>query len=476
MKRRAIVSTLAAAAAVACSGTHGSGGFGLDGGGGGSTGPTTQPASSASTTLGGGSSSAMTLAGGDSGASSSLPYDAGPCPYTSGTVDHDGDGWSPADGDCNDCNKYINPGAYDIPGNHIDEDCDGKPDDEPVGCDSALTSVATTNGADGAQAMDLCRTTTSAAALPMKTWGVISAAYVLPDNSPSPTRTGIDDAPCSYSEENFQLGFGILGPTFGAMNKTQQGEHMLGLSSGTARQPTDPGYQPVWGFDKCYTSAAPRGFPGQTPACGGVFFGPPHDGAALQVVLRVPTNALTMSFDSNFFSYEFPEYVCSSYNDTFVVIMLPSPAGEPSTANDNIAFDSKGNIISINAGFLVVCDPTTRAGSQGMGSMAGRYSYACPEGAAKLEGTGFGSDSPATPKGFFVPTPQENHASTDWLTTTVSVAALAGQQITLLFAVWDSSDGLLDTTVLIDNVTWTFATEPNQVPPTMTPPPMTLPK
>ena len=380
---------------------------------------------------------------GTSDASVTTSPDAGGeyCTSTSGTADNDGDGWSPADGDCNDCNKFINPGAYDIPADGIDEDCDGKVDDEPTGCDSTLTSLSTTAGEDGAKAMDLCRTTTETAALPQKTWGVISANYMLPDQT-------------TTSSANYPLGFGILGPSFGKSNPTQQGVRMLGLSSGTARQPTDTGYQDVSGFDKGYTSAAPTGFPGQTPACPSITFGKPHDGAALSVVVRVPTNALTMSFDSNFFSYEFPDFVCSEYNDTYVVIMTPAPAGEPATANDNIAFDSKGNIISVNAGFLQVCDTSV--------APAG---YTCPEGPAKLIGTGFGIDT----------TMDENHASSDWLTTTVSVAALAGKDATLLFAIWDSSDGVLDSTVLVDNVHWTFATLPNTPPPPVVPP-VTQPK
>jgi hypothetical protein len=165
-----------------------------------------------------------------------------------------------------------------------------------------------------------------------------------------------------------------------------------------------------------------------------------------------------MSFDSNFFSSEFPEYVCSPYNDTYVVIMTPSPSGEPASANDNIAFDSKGNVISVNAGFLTVCDP---------GTMAGNTTYPCPEGPGKLGGTGFAQADAPDP---------EDHAATDWLTTTVSVASLAGQQITLLFAIWDSSDGYLDSTVLIDNVHWTFATSPDTKVPVDAGSPMTIPK
>ena len=40
-----------------------------------------------------------------------------PCSVGDPNVDSDGDGYTGADGDCNDCSAQMNPGAYDFYGN-----------------------------------------------------------------------------------------------------------------------------------------------------------------------------------------------------------------------------------------------------------------------------------------------------------------------------------------------------------------------
>lgn len=46
-----------------------------------------------------------------------------------GDVDNDGDGWTVADGDCNDDDPSIRPGEHERPGDGVDNDCDGEVDE-----------------------------------------------------------------------------------------------------------------------------------------------------------------------------------------------------------------------------------------------------------------------------------------------------------------------------------------------------------
>ena len=302
-----------------------------------------------------------------------------------------------------------------MPANGIDEDCNGTPDDEPVKCDTGL-ALGSADPFDGARAVDLCRKTTADATGKSKTWGVIEATYVKPDGSP----------------ETLGTSHGILS-AFG-VNAAREGERMLGLSTGTARQPTDPQYQSVAGYDKHYTSGTPAGYPREAQACPGVVTGAAHDGAGLRLKIRVPTNAKSFSFNENFFTFEFPLFICSEFNDYFVAILEPKVA---TLADGNIAFDQQNNPISVNNSLLQVCTPQT----------AGKKAFPCPLGGGSLAGTGF-EGRPGLEE-------DPPHAATGWLKTTAPV--IPGTVITLLFTTWDSGDGVLDSSTLVDNFQWSVS-------------------
>jgi hypothetical protein len=86
--------------------------------------------------------------------------------------------------------------------------------------------------------------------------------------------------------------------------------------------------------------------------------------------------------------------------------------------------DALGDPAGINSPSLLrACTPGVYQG----------INFACPLGTASLAGTGF-----------------DGKSSTGWLRTTVPVTG--GTDITLRVAIWDSGDGILDSTVLLDEL------------------------
>ncbi len=236
------------------------------------------------------------------------PEEPGPIPCDATADDADGDGFTVVQGDCDDCDKQVNPGAYDVEGNGVDEDCSGAKDDEPTGCDIDLALDAM-NPKDAIKALGICRSQAE------NSWGALSAAWVFPDGTTGSTLEG-----CPIGAPPHPLSHGIL-PAFGDHVRPLEGRSMVAMSSGVARsgryelgQAWEPAYgtSPTGGL-MCTGSKAPPGFPRTSSSCGSNSVAPQptvYNGMALELIIKVPTNAMALSFDFSFFATEFPEYVC----------------------------------------------------------------------------------------------------------------------------------------------------------------------
>lgn len=353
-------------------------------------------------------------------------------------VDDDMDGFNETQGDCNDCDVNVSPESVEVTGNVMDpmynpsdENCNGMVDEPGVVCDGAI-AVDTMDPLDAARAVELCKMSAPGS----QEWGVISAQWVMPDGS------------AAEGSPNYHLGHGVLNG-FGPNVTPRAGSQLFGVSSGTARQPTDPGYSSVGGFNKNYTAGHPQGFPKESPACPGVTTGTPHDATAVEIQIRAPKNAKGFSFDFDFYTYEWPGFICSQYNDFFVAILSPVPVGQ---TDGQISFDAQGNPISVNNAFMNVCGCAA-----GPPCLAGGKSFDCPLGTNELMGTGFMDDFGTA------------HAATSWLKTQAPVSP--GEVITIRWGAYDSGDGVLDSTALVDNWQWsaeagtTVGTTPIEPPP-----------
>ncbi len=146
-----------------------------------------------------------------------------------------------------------------------------------------------------------------------------------------------------------------------------------------------------------------------------------NDYQEVRFTVTVPEDAESLSFDVAFLTKEYPIFFGQPYNDMFVAWL------ESSTWTGNISFDDGGNALSLNAALLDLFD------DDGM----------LPE---------------------FAGTCMRYSAGTSWLTTTVDVPP--GEEIELVFAIFDLDDANWDSFVFLDNFQWGCGEEsgPSTVP------------
>jgi hypothetical protein len=367
-------------------------------------------------------------------------------------VDLDGDGWTSCNGDCCDDEivgcidaHLVNPGAFEVIDNRVDDDCDGMTDELEPSCDAGLVSNSS-EPLEYAAAMELCQTTSENAPLPMRTWGVLSAEFTLANGESMPLSV----------QRSIRDAFGAIDPS--------GGENLVVLSTGRAAapnqmQPSFAAFEP--GEDLGTSVPAPPDWivanGGEFPAsCEGVNPTPgiqANDSVMLTLRVRVPTNARSFTTSMFFFTAEYPEWVCSQYNDFFVTLVDSAATTNPADKNIAIYDDGQAqwpvgiNLLKTAPGLFRVCE----SGNVGCQGDLAPEPYDCPDGAALLAGTGFDElDGTESCNGAGFPV----GGGTGWLEMSGNVEP--GEIMEIRFAVWDAGGHIFDALVLLDDWRWSL--------------------
>lgn len=337
--------------------------------------------------------------------------------------------------DCNDEEPLVGPYAIEALGDGVDNNCDGRVDEAAAAaCD---TGPLGSSAADYAKAIGIC---------------------------PLPPNNVFDGGVSLVKSAEIMSGAGKFAPatarairsTFGSQWVPKQGSKMAFITTGRALDQLDNSlFSPQDGEDFRVSTSHPLYSP---PRCAAPPTPPDaNDMTEIRVQLRVPQNANSLSFQFNFFSSEYPEYVCTPFNDRFIAILISkglNPAELPNagagaciagstTPTCNISFDQNGQPVSVNNGFFDVC-----AAASGTG-----WANACTKSTSLLHQTGYGSaDSACTSQWYRGDDTCLVGGATGWLTTKAPV--VPNEVITLRFIILDEGDGFLDSAALIDGFQW----------------------
>jgi Putative metal-binding motif len=353
-------------------------------------------------------------------------------------TDLDGDGWTSCGGDCCDapgpgCSipRDINPGAFEVQGDNVDNDCNAQSLDTVLELCSTSEKFTGVTGFDMARAMDLCQLTTETPPLIAKRWGLISADLLLSDGSTPNTSqlTNIRDKQTAIMTR------------YGANVVPLKGGTFAGMSTGVMRDQNDLGYAGT-STTIGTTSQPPLSYlmqhglslPNSQGCTGGCESGSgARDPVNLRLRIRTPTNAKSFTYSFRFFSAEYT-LQCSRYNDFFLGLYTSGwmanpadPTEKPLPLDKNVAVDcsvTPCNPISVNNGFFDVCAPIG--------------CNVCPAGVGDLEGTGLEVGNQG--------------GGTKWLFN--DVPTTPGEIITLELMVFDVEDFLGNSMTLLDNWTW----------------------
>ena len=377
----------------------------------------------------------------------------GPCRASVRECKPDGT-WTPCDGEVLPVYE-----AGDLCSDGIDNDCNGTVDD---GSDA---------DGDGVKACEDCCETTEQCPDPAAAWDAGNPEHFcayekityecdegIPENSTDPVDYAKTIGLCKIKDPNDPNDWGLISATitdptggsavhagsngllsaFGNVIKPKDGKLMLALTSSKLGNPiTNPDYSGGT------TSGAPSDWldeqnpKGKFPAAksctsGSGTSGLVNDAVMLTLEIKTPKTAKSFSFNIYFITKEYPNFICSSYNDFFIALLDSGyTSDDPNLKNPkdkNLAMDENGNPVGINLapdGLFTQCSPT---------NSYPKTKESC-KGTAELKGTGF-----------------DSNGGTGWLTTRGNING--GETIKLRLAIWDLKDWIYDSIVLIDNFRW----------------------
>lgn len=400
-----------------------------------------------------------------------------------GTVDNgrdfDGDGYGACSDCCeteSECEGYnpadIHPGAYEMIGDNVDNNCNGEVDEE-TSCDGEDAPLVLDDYAGNAvklaHAMGICGDQLVSAEISLAGTPVTEQ---IADEQCVSVGSGSRGPRASLNMPYYKSDYQTFAATtqFGSHITPKEGSKIAVLSTGPWNAPTQEFHcAKLSSGDMKTASKVPEDWinmmPGCTipksPSCGGTAvtegltnqcdgkeIPSVQDPIMLTLKVKAPMNARAFQFNLFFLSAEYPGTVCSSgaFNDFFFALLYSEhnnkyPDDEfQNPVDKNLAKDEKGNFVGIDLapdGLFTVCDPN---------DSSNKYASFCSQGATLLEGTGFDGMS-------------QGSGGTGWLTTRGNV--VPGEIITLKLAIFEQGtvwtygpDHSYDSTVLLDGFKW----------------------
>ena len=401
-----------------------------------------------------------------------------------GTVDNgadfDGDGYGACSDCCeiaSDCNGFdpatIYPGAYEMQGDEVDNNCNGEID-ESTSCDGEDAELMLDdypgNAIKLAHAMGICGDQLVSAEISLAgtpvTEQIADEQCVSVGSGSRGPRASLN---MPYYKSDYQTfaattqfgshitpkeGSKIAVLSTGPWNAPTQEFHCAKLSSGDMKTASKVPEDWINMMKDCLIPKSPacnNNIPietGLSNQCEGKEIPSVQDPIMLTLKVKAPMNARAFQFNLFFLSAEYPGTVCSdgAFNDFFFALLYSEhnnqyPDDEfQNPVDKNLAKDEKGNFVGIDLapdGLFTVCDPN---------DSSNKYASYCSQGATLLEGTGFDGMTYGS-------------GGTGWLTTRGNV--VPGEIITLKLAIFEQGtvwtygpDHSYDSTVLLDGFKW----------------------